>query len=119
MQATWEKSPIVDVKLVDQNSNQCPDSYELAASGEFAGYYAGCDCSETRRSVFQGVRIGYCDRNETLAGCRIIERVDAVPYRAYDGKLICIKRDPELNFYNIQRPVIRKDAFSNVTQATC
>lgn len=52
VEATWELSPIVDLQLVDQNSNGCPTGYDVATSGVFPGYYAGCDCSQTRRSKF-------------------------------------------------------------------
>lgn len=65
------------------------------------------------------MRVGYCDRNETMAGCLVINRVDEIPYNVYDGKIICIKRDAELNFYNIERPSITKDALTKETTAKC
>jgi hypothetical protein len=109
------------VKFVDQNSNRghCPDGYEIATSGQFEGLYAGCDCTQSKKSLYSGVRIGYCERNETYAGCRMIERVDPIPFNVYDGKIVCTKRDSELNFYNIKRPVIRRDALNNITLVNC
>ena len=50
VESQWELAPIVDVILSEQNSNvgSCPEGYEIATSGDFAGLYAGCDCTQSR-----------------------------------------------------------------------
>lgn len=87
VQDHWEMSPIVDVKFVnlkDQNSKpktvKCPDGYEVATSGVFDGHYAGCDCTVSKRGIYTGLRLGYCNRNETDAGCRIIDKQEPISF---------------------------------------
>lgn len=37
----------------------------------------------------------------------VIERQEPITFNVYDGHLICIKKDNDLNFYNIERPEVK------------
>eukprot|EP00347_Sterkiella_histriomuscorum_P016901 403351416 len=122
VQDHWSVGPITDIQFIQaigQNSQQqCPEGYEIATSGNFDGYLAGCDCTNSKKAMYSGIRVGYCDKNETMVGCKIVERQDPISYNIYDGKIICIQRDQELNFYNIGRPSLKQEFNSSTNIST-
>ena len=67
----WATAPIVDIQFLNvaSSSTSCPAGYEVATSTIFEGTRSGCDCSSSKTGLYQKLERGYCENDQTLAGC--------------------------------------------------
>jgi hypothetical protein len=65
------------------------------------------------------LRTGFCNTNQTRDGCISISESAPVELKIFDGAILCIKRDPEINFYKIDRPVKKSIQETNITTMEC
>ena len=67
----WATAPIVDIQFLNvaSSSTSCPTGYEVATSTIFEGTHSSCDCSSSKTGLYQKLERGYCENDQSLAGC--------------------------------------------------
>jgi hypothetical protein len=109
----WRKGPIVSAVLVNASDSfggkvfktpECPQGFEYATTARWFGLVNGCNCKRQVYREFPEIRKGRCTINETLARCETILSQDSLDLPILSEMAICIKREPDLTFYNLERP---------------
>ena len=114
---TWATKPISDIQLVPAldadgkpiNGIQCPPGYELSTSVMWEGSYKTCDCTGSTNNKDTPLYKGSCSSSQRTDGCKDILEQQPREMDIFNGNLICVERYSEINFYDISRPMIKKN----------
>lgn len=99
---------------------ECPEGYELSSPQlKWHGNFAACDCSQARVKKYATLEKGLCSYNKTKDGCVDIPERYEREINVVGGKVLCVKRMKDIDFYKLQRPDLKKDSITNTTEAKC
>jgi len=101
--SNWKSKAIIDVQSF---SYECPNGYEQAYNYVWPGTTSGCWCGDVSYynknyyEIKSDLSIGYCDYNQTRAGCDDIRPTSSQPLNIWttinsNATTLCIKRSNE------------------------